>query len=98
KEHGRGGSVSDFKDEQYFALIRNVIRFVPLVTYLFGASPVADKTFFSARPSNLRELDSSTYFGPYATSLRLSDFGYHNAKRSPVHISYNSLSEYLNDL
>jgi glutamate--cysteine ligase len=98
KERGVKGNVSDFRNEQYFALIRNVIRFVPLVTYLFGASPAADKSFFTTRPSTLRKLDASTYFGPYATSLRLSDFGYHNAKRSPVKISYNSLPEYLDDL
>ncbi len=98
KEKGARGDLSVFKDEHYFGLMRNVIRFVPLVTYLFGASPVADKSFFTAPPSGLKKLDASTYVGPYATSLRLSDFGYHNARRSPVAISYNSLQEYLDDL
>lgn len=97
KEHG-AKDVSAFRDEQYFALMRNVLRFVPLATYLFGASPMADASFFTIRPKNLQQFNPATYFGKYATSLRLSDFGYHNAKRSPVHISYNSLQEYLDDL
>ena len=66
--------LSVFKDKEYFGLMRNVIRYVPLVTYLFGASPVADKSFFGARSVGLERLDSSTHYGPYATSLRLRDF------------------------
>ncbi|MDO8552751.1 MAG: glutamate--cysteine ligase [bacterium] len=87
-----------FKDAGYFGLMRNIIRYSPLVTYLFGASPAADKSFFQKVPPGLKKLDSSTYFGPYATSLRLSDYGYHNARRVPVSVSYNSLEEYANDL
>jgi len=90
--------LSVFKDKGYFGLMRNVIRYVPLVTYLFGASPVADKSFFGARLVGLERLDSSTYYGPYATSLRLSDFGYQNRKNVPVNVSYNSLDEYVHDL
>lgn len=85
KEKGATKPLSVFKDEAYFGLMRNVIRFVPLLTYLFGASPVADKSFFSKVPANLEKLDSSAYFGPCATSLRLSDFGYQN-KKAVLHI------------
>lgn len=97
---GKGATkpLSVFKDEAYFALMRNVIRFVPLITYLFGASPVADKSFFARVPTDLRRLNPSTYFGPHATSLRLSNFGYQNQKRVPISISYNSLREYTSDL
>ncbi len=98
RECGILGDISSFKDEQYFSLMRNVIRYVPLVTYLFGASPAADKSFFTSHPESLKQLDASTWYGPWATSLRLSDFGYHNAKRSPASVSFNSLSEYVNDL
>ena len=98
KERGADKQLSVFKDEAYFGLMRNVIRFIPLVTYLFGASPAADKSFFSTVPAGLKKADHSTYFGPYATSLRLSDFGYQNKKRVPVGVSYNSLEEYADDL
>lgn len=95
---GYTGEVSVFQDREYFALMRNVVRFVPLVTYLFGASPVADKSFFQTEPKQLQKIDANTYAGEYATSLRLSDFGYHNTTRSPVTVSFNSLDEYLRDL
>jgi len=98
KERWTTRILSEFKDEAYFGMMRNVIRFIPLVTYLFGASPVADKSYFSSVPAGLEKFGSSTYFGPYATSLRLSDFGYQNKESVPVSISYNSLEEYLNDL
>ncbi|MDP3965653.1 MAG: glutamate--cysteine ligase [bacterium] len=90
--------LSVFKDREYFGLMRNVIRYVPLVTYLFGASPVADKSFFNRRPAALKQLRSSAYYGPYSTSLRLSDFGYQNRKNVPVSVSYNSLDAYVHDL
>lgn len=98
KVRGNREPLSLFKDTEYFGLMRNVIRYVPLVTYLFGASPVADKSFFSGRPAALKKLGPATYYGPYATSLRLSDFGYQNRKNVPVCVSYNSLDAYVHDL
>jgi glutamate--cysteine ligase len=38
---------------------------------------------------------SDTSIEPYATSLRLSDSGYHNRTQSKNQISYNSLAEFL---
>src|SRR3989344_4243725 len=98
KERGSDELLSVFKDTEYFGLMRNVIRYVPLVTYFFGASPVADKSFFNRRSAALKRLRSSAYYGPYATSLRLSDFGYQNRKNVPVSVSYNSLDAYVHDL
>lgn len=39
--------------------------------------------------------DNHTLLGRYATSLRLSDLGYHNKKQTNHFISYNSLSEFV---
>ena len=96
KQKGAKGDLSLFKDDNYFALMRNVIRYVPILTYVFGASPAADKSFFQKKPTGL-EKNKDTYFGSYATSLRQSRFGYSNL-RNQVSVSFNSLDEYLTDL
>ena len=98
RRKGATGDLSMFKDNAYFGLMRNVIRNAPLVAYLFGASPGADKSFFRKTPKNLEKMGFSTYYGQFATSLRLSDFGYRNKNQSTASISYNSLGEYLSDL
>jgi glutamate--cysteine ligase len=90
-------SLQDFISDRYFGLIRNLQRLGWLVPYLFGAAPAVCKSFLAGKPSRLAELDESTYFLPYATSLRLSDIGYTNRleKKAGLNISYNSLDEYL---
>lgn len=44
---------------------------------------------------NSKNIDTDTYFGKYATSLRLSDLGYHNKAQTSDLISYNSFPEFL---
>jgi len=39
-----------------------------------------------------------TLVAPYATSLRMSDLGYRNKNQAGVHVSVNSLEEYVRDL
>lgn len=53
-QHGKKFSRKDFISESYLHLIRNFLRFGWLATYLFGASPVAEKKFStSLRMSHL---------------------------------------------
>lgn len=94
------GTLQDFRSASYFALIRNLQRFGWLIPFFFGASPAVCKSFFAGGSTRLRELDANTYFAPYATSLRMSDFGYTNRreKNTGLVILYNSLDEYLNSL
>jgi glutamate--cysteine ligase len=87
-------SLQTFRSQSYFALVRNVQRFGWLLYYLFGASPAVCKSFLKGRESNLAEYDANTYFLPYATSLRMSDLGYTNAKRCRLKMSYDNLESY----
>src|SRR5690606_16102583 len=66
--------------------------------YLFGASPALCKGFVQGRESGLDELDTATLYGPWATSLRMSDLGYRNDVQAELVVSANSLDEYIRDL
>ncbi|MDH4258794.1 MAG: glutamate--cysteine ligase [Gammaproteobacteria bacterium] len=89
-----------FMDESYFALLRNYRRFGWLILYLFGVSPAVCRSFFAGRaPSpELEARGRGTLIAPHATSLRMSDLGYRNKNQAGVHVSVNSLQEYVRDL
>ncbi len=93
-------SLQDFRSESYFGLIRNLQRHGWLILYLFGASPAVCKSFLDGKATTLAEFDDHTCYGPYATSLRMSNVGYTNRteKKSGVNVCYNSLAEYLASL
>ena len=93
-----GDSHQDFVSERYFGLIRNFLRFGWLIPYLFGASPAICQSFLQGRKSDLLELVPGTFYGPYATSLRMSDLGYQNRAQANLHVSFNSLAEYTQAL
>ena len=84
------------KSDGYFALIRNFHRYSWLLSYLFGASPAVDKSFFMERLTpNLQWLDKDTLFLPWATSLRMSDLGYTSSAQSSLSVDYRSLDNYI---
>ncbi len=87
-------------DDAYFALLRNYRRYGWMILYLFGVSPAVCRSFFAGRevPAELESLGKGTLFAPYATSLRMSDLGYRNKNQAGVHVSVNSLGEYVRDL
>jgi glutamate--cysteine ligase len=91
-------TLQDFISERYFGLIRNFLRYGWLVPYLFGASPAICQSFLRGRKADLQELVPGTLYGPYATSLRMSDLGYQNSAQANLHVSFNSLSEYTQAL
>ncbi|MEO7386246.1 MAG: glutamate--cysteine ligase [Gammaproteobacteria bacterium] len=96
---GQGGDLKAFRSATYLGAVRNVRRLDWLLLYLFGASPALCKTFVRGRgPTNLEELDAGTLFGPYATSLRMSDLGYRNSAQANLVVSANSVEEYVRDL
>jgi len=94
-------SLQDFKSAHYFSLIRNFRRYSWILHYLFGASPVLDKSFLDGRKQEEHGLDrllDNTYGLPYATSLRMSDLGYQNSAQEALHVSYGSLDDYVTTL
>jgi glutamate--cysteine ligase len=76
-------------------LVRNYRRSAWLVTFLFGASPAVNRSFRPNGHELLTELDRTTWFAPYATSLRMSDLGYQNKTQARLSIRANSLAEYM---
>jgi len=91
-------ALQDFVSTRYFGLIRNFLRYGWLVPYLFGASPAICESFLRGRKADLLELVPGTLYGPYATSLRMSDLGYQNSAQDKLHVSFNSLAEYTEAL
>ena len=88
----------DFVADAYFSLIRNFQRLSWLILYLFGASPAVGKSFTALCHGGFPTFDQNTDFGPNATSLRMSDIGYKNRDQAHLHVSYNSLAEYVASL
>jgi len=92
-------SFKDFISGEYFNLIRNFQIFSPLLVFLFGASPAVCASFLKNREHSLDELKpGTTYYKPFATSLRMSDLGYQNDAQSGLHICYNSIKSYTNSM
>ena len=92
------GKPEEFVSHRYFGLIRNFLRYGWLIHYLFGASPAVCSSFLQGRKSDLLELAPGTLYGPYATSLRMSDLGYQNRAQAQLRVSFNSLAEYTQGL
>jgi len=90
----------DLISENYFSLLRNLQRFGWLIPYLFGASPAVCKSFLQDKETTLIPFNKTTYYEPFATSLRMGDIGYQNNKESEVGVvaDYNSLNNYINSL
>jgi glutamate--cysteine ligase len=90
-------SLDAFISDAYFGLIRNYRRLVWVLPYLFGASPALCSSFVHDQQIefNFEKTGKGTLYLPYATSLRMSDLGYTNKEQERLHISYNSLHDYL---
>jgi glutamate--cysteine ligase len=96
------GNLQSFTTGAYMGMIRNLQRFGWLILYLFGSSPAVGKSFIDSRNSvysdTLQKFDETSYYKPFATSLRMSEIGYLNPVQSMFHISFNSIEEYIRDL
>ena len=88
-------TAQDRRSAGYIALIRNFTRYSWLLMYLFGASPAVSRNFLRGQTAALQTLDEQTLFLPFATSLRMSDFGYQNKAQSGLKPCYNDLNTFL---
>lgn len=91
-------SLVKVKTDYYFNMLRNIYQFNWLLLYLFGASPVISKDLVNSDKDHFIELDDHNLYLPYATSLRMSEYGYSNSDRKSTYVSINSLEEYVSDL
>ena len=94
--------LQSFTAHAYMGMIRNLQRYGWLIPYLFGSSPAVSKSFMdnrnSAYSATLERFDETSYYKPFATSLRMSELGYASPVQAMFHISFNSLDDYIRDL
>ena len=89
---------ASYRSECYLALVRNFYRYTWLVAYLFGASPAVCGSFVEGKKHQLAPFGQSSYYLPYATSLRMSDLGYRSAVQEQVDFSLDNLDGYVEAL
>ena len=89
------GTLQDFINDRYFALIRNFKRYGWMIPFLFGNSPAVCKSFLAGRTTRFHQLQRGTFYLPHATSLRMSDIGYKNKNQSTLLVSHDDLASYI---
>ncbi len=95
---GSRDSVERYRDDAYFALIRNFRRHSWLLLLLHGASPAVCGTFVSGRSHGLCEWGTGTCFAPYGTSLRMGRLGYQSDAQAALAVSFNCIGSYARTL
>lgn len=90
--------LQEFKDENYFKLIRNFQRYKWLLIYFFSASNIVHKSFLTGKKHQLLQLSPDTYYNPEAVSLRMGGLGYTSQAQANIQICYNNVSSYIQTL
>ncbi|CAM4110483.1 bifunctional glutamate--cysteine ligase/glutathione synthetase [Streptococcus penaeicida] len=75
----------DFRNQLYMKLARQFLNYQWFVTYLFGATPLAEKDFYPNMPQ-----------GPVRSLRSSKAYGYANEDK--VQISFSSLENYISDI
>jgi glutamate--cysteine ligase len=89
---------SQIRSLVYFNILRNIHKMNWLLIYLFGSSPVIGNKILSNNNDSFEKLDQETSYLPYATSLRMSEYGYSNVNRKNISVSLSTLDDYVDDL
>ena len=83
----------------YMGLVRNFHRHCWLLLYLFGASPAVCKSFLRENDQHALDVfDDVSFYGPEATTLRMSDLGYRNVAQSRIQIGLCDIDTYVSNL
>lgn len=99
RDQNRIEDLQAYKNDAYFALIRNFRRHYWLLIYLFGASPAVCESFVSGKAHNLELMnDGHTYSLANATSLRMGDLGYQSTVQESLYVCYNQMESYMRSL
>ena len=88
----------NFRNKMYFDLVRNFRRYSWLLMYLFGASPVVDKSFLEGKKHDLKLMGKDSYGLPYATALRMGGLGYTSNAQKEINVCYNQIDTYIKSL
>ncbi|MDU4911171.1 bifunctional glutamate--cysteine ligase GshA/glutathione synthetase GshB [Clostridium baratii] len=86
----------NFKDDIYFKIGRNLLKYKWLLIYLTGASPVFHKSYKGACKKAVKKIGRDDYYFKGVNSLRNSECGYKNLE--DFYVSYNNVNEYVNDI
>lgn len=100
---GIPGDMDGFRDQAYFAMARNFLRYRWFLVYLFGASPVVDSSYNSVVSNELSIIERCCpaccptigRYEKYATSLRVSRYGYSNTNQQELMVSFDSLAAHI---
>ncbi|HYH04235.1 MAG TPA: glutamate--cysteine ligase [Bacillota bacterium] len=106
RSFSRGQELQEFINDRYFALTRNFLRYRWLLIYLFGASPSIDATYYSVIRQELQMIEACCpeycslieQYQQYATSLRVSRFGYANPEQGKNNAFFNNLAAYIHNI
>lgn len=84
----------------YLNILRNYMRKSWLVNYLFGSSPVADKSFLQGQevPPFLKEFGKNSYHNDKTTCMRMGRLGYNNRKQVELNVCFNRIDEYISTI
>ncbi len=92
-------SLEEYKNQRYFAMIRNFRRHFWLLILLFGASPAMCSSFVGERNHALEVFPGNkALYLPYATSLRMGDLGYQSNAQESLFVCYNQKETYIQTL
>lgn len=83
-----------YRDDGYFALIRNFRRHSWLLLYLFGASPAVCGSFVAGRTHRLSPIGPGSMYLPFGTSMRMGPLGYQSDAQKALAVSFNGLDGY----
>ena len=86
------------RSAKYLDLVRNFHRHCWLVLYLFGSAPAVCRSFVEGREHTLTPFGKNSLYLPHGTTLRMSRLGYQNSAQADIHVSTNSLEEYVGTL
>jgi glutamate--cysteine ligase len=98
---GDTGPLKDYVTSRYLDLIRNFRRWSWLLIYLFGASPAVCASFLrGSNDHGLEPFDEQgrSFYGAFATSLRMGDLGYQSDAQKGLAVCYNNLDSYITTL
>ena len=91
-------NTKSLRSEIYFRMLRNAERLNWMILYLFGCSPFISKNFILQNSDDFIQVKDEIFYLPYATSLRMSEYGYQNLSRVNLSISSDSIENYISDL